>query len=124
MGTPVSYCLQCGKPLKGRSDKRYCDDVCRNAFFNELKKADHEKMSQVELALKKNRRILKDLLNGKRVKNVTDVELLQKGFQFKYHTHHFTTRSGDTYTYCFDYGYIPRELDTYTIVKEIVQDER
>jgi len=124
MEIPVSYCLQCGKPLKGRSDKRYCDDACRNAFFNELKKADHEKMSEVERALKKNRKILKEMLNGKRVKNVTDVELLQKGFQFKYHTHHFTTRNGDTYTYCFDYGYIPREPDTYTIVKEIVPEER
>ena len=26
-----AYCLYCGKPVKGRIDKKFCDDWCRNA---------------------------------------------------------------------------------------------
>lgn len=113
------YCAYCAELLKGRSDKKFCDDGCRNAFFNDLKKEDHEKMRVVELALKKNRKILKEMLGNRKARNVREIELLEKGFQFKYHTHHFTTRNKDTYTYCFEYGYLEREEYTYTIVKEI-----
>ena len=29
-----TFCLQCGLPLVGRADKKYCDDGCRNAYHN------------------------------------------------------------------------------------------
>lgn len=29
-----AYCLYCGKPVKGRIDKKFCDDWCRNAYNN------------------------------------------------------------------------------------------
>jgi len=34
------YCLECGEPLIGRSDKKFCDDQCRNAYNNKLNR-DH-----------------------------------------------------------------------------------
>ncbi len=33
----TATCQQCGKPVKGRIDKRFCDDFCRNAYNNNLK---------------------------------------------------------------------------------------
>ena len=45
-------------------------------------------------------------------------EKLQRlGFQFKYLTHIYTTKTGKTYYYCYDYGYLPLENDWYLIVK-------
>ena len=33
-------CLACGKPLKGRIDKKFCDDYCRNNYNNQQKAKD------------------------------------------------------------------------------------
>ena len=30
-------CVACGKAVKGRSDKKFCDDYCRNVYNNDLK---------------------------------------------------------------------------------------
>jgi len=35
-------CLACGKILKGRVDKKFCDDYCRNNY-NNLQKAKEAK---------------------------------------------------------------------------------
>ena len=32
-------CTLCSKTLKGRSDKKFCDDYCRSAYNNERKGA-------------------------------------------------------------------------------------
>jgi predicted nucleic acid-binding Zn ribbon protein len=34
---PERLCLTCNKPLKGRTDKKFCDDYCRNNYNNQLK---------------------------------------------------------------------------------------
>ncbi|MCH5686755.1 DUF2116 family Zn-ribbon domain-containing protein [Niabella sp. W65] len=34
METQPKNCMACGKPVKGRSDKKFCDDYCRNAYNN------------------------------------------------------------------------------------------
>jgi hypothetical protein len=35
----TAKCLACDKPLKGRTDKKFCDDYCRNNYNNQLKAA-------------------------------------------------------------------------------------
>lgn len=30
-------CLDCGKALVGRADKKFCDDSCRNNYNNRIK---------------------------------------------------------------------------------------
>jgi hypothetical protein len=30
-------CLQCGTELRGRIDKKFCDDQCRTAYNNSIK---------------------------------------------------------------------------------------
>ena len=59
-------CLVCGKPLKGRSDKKFCDDYCRSSYNNDLKSAANNYIRNVNNALGKNRRILESLLPGDR----------------------------------------------------------
>ena len=31
-------CLECGEPLKGRVDKKFCSDYCRNSHNNKVNK--------------------------------------------------------------------------------------
>jgi len=45
-------CLACNEPLMGRSDKKFCDDQCRNDYNNKLNSDENNFM-------RKNRKILK-----------------------------------------------------------------
>jgi predicted nucleic acid-binding Zn ribbon protein len=111
-------CLTCDKPIKGRSDKKFCDDACRNNYNNELKSISNNQIRNVNNALGKNRRILEELLpEGKEMVKTTQEKLLQKGFLFKYVTHLYTTKEGRTYYYCYEYGYLPLDNDWYLIVR-------
>jgi predicted nucleic acid-binding Zn ribbon protein len=111
-------CLTCSKPVKGRSDKKFCDDYCRAAYNNDLKSAANNLIRNVNNALGKNRRILESLLpEGDPTAKTNKDKLLEKGFQFKYHTHLYQTKNDKTYFYCYEYGYLPLENNWYLIVK-------
>jgi hypothetical protein len=111
-------CLFCKKPVKGRSDKKFCDDYCRAAYNNELKSAVNNNIRNVNHALGKNRRILESLLpEGEATAKASRDKLIEKGFQFKYHTHIYNTKTDKTYFYCYEYGYLPLENNWYLIVK-------
>jgi hypothetical protein len=111
-------CLTCGKPLKGRADKRFCDDYCRNSYNNQLKSASNNLVRNINNALSKNRRILESLLpEGEETAKANKEKLHRLGFQFKYMTHTYVTKTGKTYFYAYDYGYLPLENDWYLIVK-------
>ncbi|MBC7589128.1 MAG: hypothetical protein H7178_12295 [Chitinophagaceae bacterium] len=113
-------CLACGKTLKGRIDKKFCDDYCRNNYNNTQKsKGSHSAYVRgITNALLKNRKILEELLPvEKQTINHAQDKLMQKGFIFKYHTHTYTNKNGETYYYCFDYGYRPLDNNWYMIVK-------
>jgi len=112
-------CRHCGSPLRGRSDKLYCGDSCRNAYNNARLSREHTEIRTVELTLKKNRRILQNLLGEKRVHSLPRATLVQRGFVFKYHTHNYTSGKGDQYTFCYDYGYTAAAHDRLLIVKAL-----
>lgn len=120
------YCMTCNRPLKGRIDKKFCDDGCRNSYNNQLKlhSQSNSYVRNINNALLKNRKILEGLLNNPGdIAKVTREKLLGLGFQFKYHTHIYTTKTGKTYTYCYDYGYLPLENEWYLVVKRKQPDE-
>lgn len=111
-------CLNCHKPVKGRTDKKFCDDYCRNNYNNQLKSNTINLVRNVNNALGKNRRILENLfIAGEEMAKTTRDKLLQKGFQFKYITHTYTNKKGNTYFFCYDIGYLPLESDWYLLVK-------
>ena len=111
-------CTCCGKPVKGRSDKKFCDDYCRAAYNNQLNSVANNFIRNVNNALGKNRRILESLLpEGEATAKTNRDKLIEKGFQFKYHTHLYSTKKGDTYFYCYEYGYLPLENNWFLVVK-------
>lgn len=110
-------CLACGKLLHGRTDKKFCNDYCRNAYNNNLKSATSAVVRSINNLLLKNRRILEGVLGQEEMQKVSKEKLLQQGFQFKYLTHTYTNKKGNIYTFCYEYGYLPLENDWFLIVK-------
>ncbi len=111
-------CLSCGKIIKGRSDKKFCDDYCRNSYNNELKADTNNLVRNINNALKKNRRILEQSVAAdQEMAKTTKEKLLREGFQFKYITHTYTNKKGNTYFFCYEYGYLPLENDWYLVVR-------
>jgi hypothetical protein len=112
-------CLLCNQPLKGRTDKKYCDDYCRNAYNNQQKaKTVNNYIKNINNALLKNRRILESILsdNGETIKTPKE-RLHWQGFQFKYSTHSLTTPTGQTCFYCYEYGYVNLDNEWCLVVK-------
>jgi len=110
-------CFYCEKPIEGgRTDKKFCDNICRMNYNNALKAASNNFVRNVNNTLIKNRRILYTILSSGNTK-VTRNALLKAGFQFDYHTHTRTNKNGGTYFYSYDYGYLALESNQYLIVR-------
>lgn len=98
-------CLECGEIIRGRSDKKFCSDQCRTSYNNQLKQETNSLVKKVNYTLRKNRRILSDLNpNGKA--KIHRKTLLDMGFNFNYHTNIYKTKTGNTYYFCFEQGYL------------------
>ncbi|CAN5170793.1 hypothetical protein BH11BAC6_BH11BAC6_15130 [soil metagenome] len=117
METATRTCLACGKPVKGRIDKKFCDDYCRNVYNNQSKMDEGALVRRITNTLKKNRRILAELLGSEGMVKHPKSKFIEHGFQFKYHTHLYTNQKGNVYYFCFEYGYLPLEHDWYLLVK-------
>lgn len=113
----VTECLECGGVLRGRIDKKYCSDHCRNAFNNKLNKDSKNLLRNINNRLRKNYRILDSfpLTDGKT--KTTRMRLIDKGFDFEFITNLYTTKKGSTYYFVYDLGYLPLDNDYYMIVK-------
>ena len=110
-----TYYENCGKEIKGRSDKRFCDDNCRNTFNHQKKIPDNEIMSPVINILKKNRSVLSSIFNGDGNKILSKLQLVGMGFNFDYCTDRRVLQ-GVEYYFCFDYGYEISQGGQYAIL--------
>ncbi|MBE0652127.1 MAG: DUF2116 family Zn-ribbon domain-containing protein [Bacteroidales bacterium] len=109
------HCLECGAKLLGRIDQKFCSDQCRNTYNNRLNKEETGYMKQIDRALRKNRRILKEL-NPEGKAKTNKSTLLSRGFEFKYFTHVFKNKEGKIYYFCYEYGYLPLEHEFFALV--------
>jgi hypothetical protein len=110
-------CEECGEVNKGRIDKKFCSDLCRNSFNNKLNSDSNNLVRNINNILRKNRRILESSLQGEKT-TLPKQKLLDKGFNFSYHTNQTVTKNNHTYTFCYEYGYLPLENDIILIVKK------
>jgi hypothetical protein len=108
-------CLECGEPIRGRSDKKYCNDSCRNAHYNKTHRAQTNYMRKINRILSKNRGILEQL-NPNETTKISKKRLLNEGFNFDYYTNTYTTKNGKTYYFCYDQGYLDLGGDYYALV--------
>lgn len=111
-------CLACEKTLRGRVDKKFCDDYCRNAYNNRQNSDNNNFVRNVNNALRKNRRILESLItNGEGMAKCPRKKLAEAGYDFTYHTHQYTNKKGDTYHFCYEMGFLPLEGDWVLVVR-------
>lgn len=110
-------CLECGTPIQGRRDKKFCDDQCRNDFNNRLLSETSEEFKAINQILRKNRKILEVMISPEGKSKIAGKSLAEKGFNFTYITHLYTTKSGSTYRYCYEYGYLSLDNDFFLLVK-------
>ncbi len=114
----VHKCLECGNRIKGRTDKRFCNDQCRNSYHNRLKSDINAMVRRVNKQLRHNRRIMEKLVPSNPGKiTIPKSRLTDEGFNFNYHTHTYTTKNGHTYIFCYEYGYLPLDNNVYMLVK-------
>lgn len=109
-------CLECDESIIGRTDKKFCSDICRNSYNNKVNSLNNSYVRIVNAMLRRNRKILEELVPAASAK-ITKTKLLQLGFNFHYYTNVHQTRKGDSYYFCYDYGYHPLGQDQYMLVK-------
>lgn len=109
-------CLECGEKIIGRSDKKFCNDACRNAYNNKQNKDSTNLMRNINNKLRKNYRILVETnIDGKTKAAKSKLESL--GFDFDYFTNLKVYKNGSEYKFIYDYGYKLLEDDFVLIVK-------
>lgn len=109
-------CLACDEKIIGRSDKRFCSDHCRSAHYNKLNSDANKFMRNTNNLLRKNRRILMQLLS-KGLESIHKDQLIHFGFQFDYMTHESRINDGRAYRFCYEYGYYEGEQSIVSIIK-------
>ena len=110
-------CLACDTPIKGRSDKKFCDDNCRNNYNNQLNSDNNNLVRNINNILRKNRRVLEEL-NVRSKTIVPKTKMLEKGFNFEYFTSQYKSAKGGVYNYCYEQGYLLLEKDLVMLVKK------
>lgn len=109
-------CLDCGEPVIGRSDKKFCSDQCRSNYYNKAHQEDSKKIRKINKILKRNHDILLAANpNGKT--RIHKKHLTKQGFNFEYFTSIYTTKSGNIYYFCYNQGYLPIDHGYYALVE-------
>lgn len=109
-------CLECQEPFKGRIDKKFCSDYCRNTYNNKINKENKNMIRNVNYRLRRNYKTLTELNKSGKTK-ITRVKLLSSNFDFNVFTSIYTTKTGNTYYYVYDQGYLLLENDYYLLIK-------
>jgi len=108
-------CQECNLKLSGRKDQKFCSDYCRNTYNNRLNEDATNYVRRINNILRKNRRILSQL-NPKGKITVDGITLAEEGFNFHYYTNMYSTKTGSTYIFCYEQGYLKLDEDRYMLV--------
>lgn len=99
-------CLDCGKDLEGRIDKKFCSPYCKTSYhYKRNKEKEKSLFVQIDRQLKINRKILKKFNQGGLTKVDCD-KLFQEGFNPKYFTHYWKNKKKQVYLFCYEFGFL------------------
>jgi len=111
------YCAYCDKQIRGRCDKKFCNDWCRGSHNYEINRSTSTLVHAINLNLRRNRKILQSFLPvADETIEVERYRLLVYGFNFMYLTHMRVTTDA-TYYFCYDFGYHLVEVDKVAIMQ-------
>jgi predicted nucleic acid-binding Zn ribbon protein len=110
-------CLECGEPLRGRADQKFCSDACRNSYNNQKLGSTSNFMRKINRILKKNHSILQQLNPDGKTTTFKGV-MIKQGFNFNHFTHVYKTKNGKVYYFCYDQGFLSLENNKFLLVKK------
>lgn len=112
----MEKCIECGTKLVGRSDKKFCDSNCRNAYHNEKSKPVINTVRLINRSLANNRAILEKFsLDG--IERVSIKVLRSLGFEEKLFTSRAVCPKGKEVTLIYDQAY-HKQMDEIVILKD------
>jgi len=111
----VKNCIDCNEPIRGRADKKFCNDQCRNNYNNQ-RNIETPLVRSINTVLRKNRRIL-ETLNPTGKTKILRKKLLHKGFNFDHFTSIYHTQNNKMYCFCYEYGYLALNDDDILLVR-------
>jgi endogenous inhibitor of DNA gyrase (YacG/DUF329 family) len=112
-----SKCIECGKEIRGRIDKKFCCDMCRNLYHNRLYREEKNLISQVNSRLAANRRILQNLYSSGKRRVPRDL-LEEEKFDFHHYTSARRSFLGKITYRCYEYTYSSDLLRNVRIKKD------
>ena len=113
----TNECIECGKIFTGRSDKKFCCDMCRNSWHNRHYREERNILSVVNSRLAANRRILENLYcDGRR--KVPRALLEEKKFDFAHFTSLEKSSLGRKTYRCYEFSYCSDLRQNITIDKD------
>ena len=110
-------CYECGEPTRGRSDKKFCSDMCRNGYNNRLNSDCNNLVRNINNVLRKNRRLLEEFLD-RDINKASKNKLAEQGFNFLFYTSSLTNKKSVTYHFCYEFGYFSLDKDSIFIVRK------
>lgn len=113
-------CSACGKELKGRSDKRFCDLHCKSTYHYRRSLEEAPRFyNKVDNQLKLNRKILKQY--NKAGKATVRASLIKEdGFNPNFFTHYWKNNNEDVYLFVYEYGFLKKYehgVEKYILIK-------
>ena len=120
--TESKPCENCGRELYGRTDKRFCNDNCRNEFNRRKKQAEllkaNEAMPEILRIIKRNYEILRSI--GE-IQADSEIFLEKKsarlnGFDFRFYTSVKQYPNDGLYHFCFERGW--KEIEGIIYIKD------
>ncbi len=111
----VKRCKECDGVINGRSDKQYCDDICRSAYNNKRNRNRFFAIQAGNKILKNNYLVLDKLSALEQPREC--IEYINLGFDFEYITG-IELYQGKMMRRCYDYLYELTERGLVYVVKK------
>lgn len=120
MYTIKCFCQNCGRLIRGRSDKKFCDDYCRNSHNNQRRSVDSGEVRSILSILKTNQKILATVLrDGEEYVKISFLKLCDMGYNFRYHTHSSLGAHNCSFQFCFERGIYRMDQDWVIVVRDL-----
>jgi hypothetical protein len=101
MKLSASNCRDCDAKLLGRSDKKFCNDYCRNTYNGKRNRDVSNSVRNINNILRKNRRILLQFAQNN-ILVCSKTELINLGFRMDYCTRFYTDQEGKNHKFYYD----------------------
>ena len=111
-------CLYCRKNIRGRSDKKFCNDYCRNYYNQGLKEKEGVAEKKINQILSRNRRVLQQISEEGHYVCLPRERLMSMGFDPRFCTELYFTKSKTACFFCYDYGFVFSQKNDLAIVFE------